>query len=323
MSIRTFSKLAVVTAAFCSAVTAFAAYPERAIKMVVPFPPGGVTDTVARPIADAMSKDLGVSVIVENRGGAGGAVGTGEVSRAKQDGYTVLFMLSSISILPEADKILGRRPAYLTEHFKPIARVTADPTVLVVKSNAPWNTAKEFIDAAKAAPGDLTYGSSGIYGSMHVPMAMLEKASGAKMMHVPYTGAGPAVLAVLSGQVDAVSSGPSSIIQYVKSGDLKALAHWGDEPISSLPEVPSLKSLGYDAKFVQWSGLFVPASVPDDVIETLRASMKRVTSSSDVQAMIKAAGSPVEYLDADAFQEYWDADDIVLRKAVQDIGRVD
>lgn len=323
MSIHTLSKLAIATAAFCSAATAFAAYPERTIKMIVPFPPGGVTDTVARPIADAMSKDLGVSVIVENRGGAGGAIGTGEASRAKPDGYTVLFMLSSISILPEADKILDRPPAYLTENFKPIARVTADPTVLVVKSDAPWNTAQEFIEAAKTAPDDLTYGSSGIYGSMHVPMAMLEKATDTQMMHVPYTGAGPAVLAVLAGQVDAVSSGPSSIIQYVKSGDLKALAHWGDEPISSLPDVPSLKSLGYDAKFVQWSGLFVPANVPDNVIETLRASMKRVTSNPDVQKMILAAGSPIDYLDAADFQEYWDADDVVLRQAVQDIGRID
>lgn len=302
---------------------AHADYPERSIRLIVPFPPGGVADTVARPIAEGLSKDLGVSVIVENRGGAGGAVGTSEVSRARPDGYTLLFMLSSISILPEADIVLERDPSYRIEDFTPIARVTADPTVLVVRADAPWNTVEEFLQDAKNRPGEITYGSSGIYGSMHVPMAMLEKEADAELMHVPYTGAGPAVLALMSGEVDALSSGPSSILQQIKSGDFKALAHWGDKPIAALPDVKSLKDEGYDVKFVQWSGLFAPSKVDADAIDTLRASMARVTSEELTNQRIEAAGSPIEYMDADEFQVYWDADDIVLRQAVQDIGKVD
>jgi len=299
-----------------------AKYPDHAIKMIVPFPPGGVTDTVARPIADAMSHSLGQPVVIENKVGAGGAIGAGEAARAKPDGYTIMLMLSSISILPEADKILGRKPAYEISQFKPIARITADPTVLVVRADSPWKTAKEFVETAKKEPGKINYGSSGIYGSMHVPMAMLENAAGIKLTHVPYTGAGPAVAALLGGQVQAISSGPSSIVQHIKAGKLRALAHWGDKPLATLPDVPSLQSLGYDAKFVQWSGIFVPAGVPDEVIKTLRASAKQVANDPAIQAKVLAAGSPIEYMDAPEFQKYWDADDATLVKAVKAIGKV-
>ncbi|HWL28586.1 MAG TPA: tripartite tricarboxylate transporter substrate binding protein [Burkholderiaceae bacterium] len=311
------------TAALLTSAAVFAKYPDHPVKMIVPFPPGGVTDTVARPIADGLSHDLGQPVVVENKAGAGGAIGVGEAARAKPDGYTIMLMLSSISILPEADKILGRKSAYETSQFKPIARITADPTVLVVRADSPWKTAKEFVEAAKAAPNKINYGSSGLYGSMHVPMAMLEKAAHIQLTHVPYTGAGPAVAALLGGQVQAISTGPSSILQHIKAGTVRPLAHWGDKPLATLPDVPSLTSLGYDAKFVQWSGIFVPAATPQDVIDTLRASAKRVANDPAIQAKILGVGSPVEYMDAPEFKAYWDEDDAVLVKAVQDIGKVD
>ena len=317
------TKLVTAAAALLAAGAVMAKYPDRPITMIVPFPPGGVTDTVARPIADALGKDLGQSVVVENKAGAGGAIGAGAAAKAKPDGYTIMLMLSSISILPEADRILGREPAYDTSDFKAIARITADPTVLVVRADAPWKTAKDFIEYARQSPGKIDYGSSGIYGSMHVPMAMLTNATDTKMTHVPYTGAGPAVAALLGGQVDAISTGPSSILQHIKAGTVRPLAHWGDKPLATLPDVPSLESLGYDAKFVQWSGIFVPAGVPQEVIDTLRASASRVANDPDVKAKVLAAGSPIEYLDAPEFQAYWDADDKVLRKAVQEIGKVE
>jgi len=303
--------------------SAWAQYPTHAIKMIVPFPPGGVTDTVARPIADALARDLGQPVVIENKAGAGGAIGMGEAARANPDGYTIMLTLSSISILPEADKILNRKSAYTTDQFKPIARITADPTVLVVRADSPWKTAKDFVEAAKKSPKKLNYGSSGIYGSMHVPMAMLGNAADIKMTHVPYTGAGPAVAALLGGQVDALSSGPSSILQYIKSNRLRALAHWGDKPLATLPDVPSLSSLGYDAKFVQWSGIFVPTGTPQEVIDRLRKSAKNIANDPEVQAKVLAAGSPVEYMDAPEFQKYWDADAANLTKAVQAIGKID
>lgn len=309
--------------AMLAAGAASAQYPERPITMIVPFPPGGVTDTVARPIADALGRELGQSVVVENKAGAGGAIGTGEAARAEPNGYTILMMLSSISILPEADKLLGRKSAYEITDFKPIARITADPTVLVVPAKSPWQTVDDFIRAAREKPGAMDYGSSGIYGSMHVPMAMLEKNADIKMTHVPYTGAGPAVAALLGGQVDAISTGPSSILQHIKAGTVRPLAHWGDKPVQALPDVPSLKSSGYDVQFVQWSGIFVPKDVPAEIVERLRTAANKVANDPDVKAKVQAAGSPIEYLDADDFQGYWDADDAVLRQAVRDIGKVE
>ena len=151
-------------------------------------------------------------MVVENRAGAGGALGIGVASRAPADGYTVLLSLSSISILPEADKILDRKPAYQLSQFKPIARFTADPTVLVVRADAPWKNFAEFVADVKRNPGKYNYGSSGNYGTMHVPMEMLKAQAGFRMTHIPYTGAGPAVVALLGGQVDALASGPSTVV---------------------------------------------------------------------------------------------------------------
>ncbi|MGE4340809.1 MAG: tripartite tricarboxylate transporter substrate-binding protein, partial [Pigmentiphaga sp.] len=171
-----------------------AEYPDRPISMIVPFPPGGVADTIARPLAQALGEELGQTIVIENRAGAGGAVGIGQAARAQPDGYTLLMSLSSISILPEADRVLERKPAYQLDQFVPIARITADPTVLVVREEAPWNTLEEFLAAAKQDPGKLSYGSSGssgIYGTMHVPVEMLQNSAGVSMMHVPFTGGGP------------------------------------------------------------------------------------------------------------------------------------
>jgi tripartite-type tricarboxylate transporter receptor subunit TctC len=298
-------------------------YPDKPITMIVPFPPGGVADTVARPVADALSRELKQPVVVENRAGAGGAVGIGAASRAAPDGYTVLLSLSSISILPEADKILGRKPAFQLNQFKPIARFTADPTVLVVRADAPWKTFADFLADVRANPGKYNYGSSGNYGTMHVPMEMLKAEAGFRMTHIPYTGAGPAVVALLGGQVDALASGPSTVVQQIHAGKLRALAHWGEHPLSALPSVPSLKQLGHPVHFAQWSARFVPAATPDDVVQRLRAAAAKAAADPTVKQVIAKAGSPIEYLDAPEFQAYWDADAADMTKAVRAVGKVE
>jgi len=298
-------------------------WPDKPITMIVPFPPGGVADTVARPVAEALGRELKQTVVVENRAGAGGATGIGAASRAAADGYTVLLSLSSISILPEADKILGRKPAFTLDQFKPIARFTADPTVLVVRADSPWKTLAEFLADAKARPGVINFGSSGNYGTMHVPMEMLKASAGVQMTHIPYSGAGPAVLALLGGQVDAIASGPSTVAQQIKAGKMRALAHWGDKPVSSLPDVQSLKQAGYGATFAQWSALFVPAGTPDDIVTKLRAAAAKAARDPKVVETINRAGSPIEYQDAPEFQAYWDSDAKLMTEAVRKIGKVE
>jgi len=304
-------------------VLAQTSYPDKPVTMIVPFPPGGVADTVARPVAEALGRELKQPVVVENRAGAGGAVGIGAASRAAADGYTILLSLSSISILPEADKILGRKPAYQLSQFKPIARFTADPTVLVVRADAPWKNFAEFLADVCAHPGKYNYGSSGNYGTMHVPMEMLKAEAGFRMTHIPYTGAGPAVVALLSGQVDALASGPSTVVQQIQAGKLRALAHWGEQPLSALPDVPSLKQLGHPVRFAQWSALFVPSGTPDEIIRKLRTASAKAAADPTVRQVIAKAGSPVEYLDAPEFQAYWDADAAVMTKAVHAVGKVE
>ena len=299
------------------------AYPTRTVTMIVPFPPGGVADTVARPVAEALGRELGQTVIVENRAGAGGALGIGTAARAPADGYTLLLSLSSISILPEADRVLERKPAYLLNQLKPIARFTADPTVLVVRADAPWKTLGEFVADAKAHPGKLNYGSSGNYGTMHVPMAMLESNAGLRMTHIPYTGAGPAIVALLGGQVDALASGPSTVVQQIQSGKLRALAHWGDRPLDALPGVPSLAQAGYPVRFAQWSGLFVPSATPEPIVQRLRAAAAKVAADAGVRQVVAKAGSPIDYLDAPEFQAYWDADAALMTQAVRKIGKLE
>ncbi len=298
-------------------------WPEKPITMIVPFPPGGVADAVARPVAEALGKELRQTVVVENRGGAGGATGNSAAARAAPDGYTILMSLSSISILPEADALLGRKPAYTLDQLKPIARFTADPTVLVVRAESPWKTVAEFVADMKKRPGAFNYGSSGNYGTMHVPMEMLKASAGFSMVHIPYTGAGPAVLALLGGQVDALSSGPASVVQHIRSGKLRALAHWGDKPLAALPEVPSLTQAGFPAQFAQWSALFVPAGTPEPIVQRLREAARKAAADPQVVSTIGRAGSPIEYLDAPEFQAYWRNDAAKMVEAVRRIGKVD
>jgi len=291
--------------------------------MVVPFPPGGVADTVGRPVAEAMSRYLKQSIVVENRGGAGGGIGMAQVAKSRADGYTVLMALSSLVVLPEADRILQRPPMFQVNQLKPIARFTADPTVLVVRADSPWKTYAEFMAYAKANPGRISFGSSGNYGTMHVPMEQLKAATSSFMLHVPYTGAGPAVMALLGGQIEALSTGPASVKQQIAAGRLRALAHWGEGRLSGLPEVPSLRELGVPIQYSQWSGLFVPAGTPDDVVEALRQAAKFAVQDPKAIAAMTAAGTSFMFQDAPEFERFVLSDAKAMSAVVTRIGKVE
>ena len=299
------------------------AYPSKPIALIVPFPPGGVADIVARPAADAMSRVLNTPIVVENKQGAGGAIGMAYVAKAKPDGYTLLLALSSISILPEADRITGRAPMFQLDQLVPIARLTADPTVLAVRADSPWKTLQDFVADARKRPGAITYGSSGNYGTMHVPMEMFANSAGVKMLHVPYTGAGPAVIGLLGGNIDAVASGPSTVIQHVKAGKLRVLASWGDKRLASLPDVPTLTESGYEAVFFQWSGLFAPAGTPEPVIVRLREAARAATADARFMAALATVETPIQYMDAPELQRFWDADAKKLGDVVRRVGKLE
>src|SRR5215216_3136128 len=202
-------------------------WPARNITMVVPFPPGGQADLAARPVAAALEKILGRAVIVENRGGAGGAVGNAAAARAEPDGYTLLMTLSSLAVLPEADRLFERKPSYEVSQLAPVARVLADPTLLAIPADAPWKTLQDLVADAKKRPGEIPYGSSGPYGTLHVAMEMFANAAGIKLLHVPFRGAGPAVTGLLSGQIQALASAPGVLKPHVDAGTMRVLANWG------------------------------------------------------------------------------------------------
>lgn len=295
----------------------------RPIGMVVAFPPGGVADLTARPMAVALEKILKQKVLVENKPGAGGAVGNALVAKARADGYTLLMALSSVTILPEADRVNGRAPGYTLDQLVPVALVSADPTVLVVRAESPYKTLRDFVDAARANPGKINYASSGYYSALHTPMEMLSIATGTKLFHIPYQGGGPAVTAILGGQVEALASGPGPVLQHIRAGKLRALASWGEKRHPALPDVPTLKESGIDNEFYIWAGVFAPFGTPEAVIRQLRDAVRQAVADPQFRQVMEGAGQPIQYLDQAEFRLFFDKDAKKMAEVVRQIGRID
>jgi len=300
-------------------------WPTRNLMMVVPFPPGGQADFAARPMAAALEKILGQPVVVENRaGGAGGSIGNAIVARAAPDGYTLLMALSSLAVLPEADRLFGREPAYEVSQLFPLARVLADPTLFAVPASAPWQSIHDFVEDAKKRPGQIPYGSSGPYGTLHVAMEMFASSANIKLLHVPFRGAGPALAGLLSATVEALASAPSVVKPQVDAGKLRVLANWGAKRIDSFPKVPTFKELGYaDVEFYIWAGIFTPKGVPEPVIARLREAVREAIKSPDVVNVFDAAGSPAAYQDAPEFADFVKVDSARLIAAVKKMGKLE
>jgi tripartite-type tricarboxylate transporter receptor subunit TctC len=315
---------AAALAPFVRGAVAQEAYPSRAVQMVVAFPPGGQADTVARPVAGALERIWRQPVPVVNRGGAGGTIGNASVARAAPDGYTLLMALSSLAMLPEADRINGRQPQYTVDQFAPIALITADPTVLVVPASAPWRTLEEFVADAKRRPGAIAYSSAGNYSTLHVAMAMFTGAADLDLLHVPFTGGGPALTALLGGQVQALSSGPGPALPHVREGRLRALAQWGARRAPGFEEVPTFIEKGFpDVEFYIWAGVFAPAGTPAPVQDRIRAGLRQAVADPELKRALEAAGSPIDYRDGEAFERFFREDSARLVRTVQRIGKVD
>jgi tripartite-type tricarboxylate transporter receptor subunit TctC len=316
--------LVLAASALAGSAAAQEPYPGRPISLVVPFPPGGVADLTARPVAAAMEKALKQPVGVVNKTGAAGAVGMQFVASSKPDGYTLLLALSSISIIPEADKLFGRPPAFTVDQFAPVALISADPTILVVRTESPWKTAKEFIEDAKKRPNQISYSSSGIYGTLHMAVELLSHAAGIKLRHVPYAGAGPALTALLGGHVDALASGPSVVLPQIKAGKLRALAGWGEKRVAALPDVPTFKELGYpEAEFYIWAGLFAPKGTPEPVLAKLREAARAGVADPDFKAAMDKLETPIAFKQGAEFQKFFEADAQRLADGVRKVGRVE
>ena len=298
-------------------------YPTRPISIVVAFPPGGVADNTARPVAAVLERILKQPVTVLNKAGAAGAVGYQAAATSKPDGYTLLMALVSVSVLPEVDKLFGRPQNYTREQLTGIARINADPSMLVVRADAPWKTLKDLVEDAKKRPGEIVFTSSGLYGAAHIPMEMFIKAAGIKMRHLPTTGGGPMMNAILGGHAQLVMTPVSLAAQHVKAGKLRLLAHSGTAPVAAYPEVPSFKSQGYDVEYTAWAGLVAPKDTPPPVIKILRDATRQAVKEPEVINSHAKLETPIAYMDADEFNAWWARDAAKLAEVVRQIGKVE
>jgi tripartite-type tricarboxylate transporter receptor subunit TctC len=325
MNRRSFVLGSAAAAATLATGPAFAqeAYPARPVTLVNPFPPGGAVDVVARPLATVLEPLLKQPVVIETKAGAAGQVGGQFAANAKADGYTLLMHIVSISGFAEVDKLFGRPVKFTRDDFIPIARFIADPMVLVVNDKQPYKTLKEFVDDASKRPGQLIYSSSGLYGALHLPTALFMKAAAVQMKHLPTAGGGPAVTAILGNNSQVLVSSIAAANAQMKAGKLRPLASFGARRSPALPEVPTMKELGYDVEFYLWVGLFAPKGTPAQVIATWRDASKKAAASEQFAAAMKNLGQDVAYLDQPEFKAFWDADAKRVEDAVRQIGKVE
>ena len=291
--------------------------------MISPFPPGGVSDTITRPLDAALEAVLKQPVVLENKTGAAGAVGAQYVAAAKPDGYTLLSHIVSISGFAAVDKLFGRTPKFTNASFVPIARLIADPIVMVVNVDLPYKTLKDLVDDAKANPNKVIYSSSGLYGASHIPTVLFAKLAGdLKMRHLPTNGGGPAVTALLGGNVNFFMSPTSIALSHIRAGKMRPLAVSSGKRVKSLPDVPTFKEQGYDLEYYFWVGIFAPKGTPAPVINTLREGINKAAHSKEFLGTIGNLGQDLAYMDQPEFAAFWAADAKRMEEAIAAIGRV-
>jgi tripartite-type tricarboxylate transporter receptor subunit TctC len=293
------SARAVLSAAVCAAAVlhsagaAAQAWPAKPVRLMVPFPPGGSTDIVARIVGQKLGERLGQSIVIENRGGAGGTLGTAQVAKAAPDGYTLAVASTSTHVVaPSVYQKLEYDPV---KDFAPISLMAVSPYLLVVHPAVPAKSVKELVELARKQPGKLNYASAGVGSTTHLAMEMLKSASNTYMLHIPYNGNGPAGTAVVSGQVEILFGSLPAVLPHAKGGRVRALAVGTLARSPSMPEVPTIAESGYpgfDASL--WLGIMAPAGTPQPVIDRLHKEIVAVVGAPDTrEALSKAGAEPV------------------------------
>jgi len=261
-------------------------WPSRPIHMVVPFPPGSSPDTLARMVADPLAQKLGQPVVVENKAGAGGNIGTRQAAQAKPDGYTLLLTINGPIVTAPAlyKNTLGYDP---DKDLQVISMVGTSPNVLVVPSDAPVDNVQQFVERARAQPGELNYGTVGPGSSSHLGMAMLEQAAGISLLQVPYSGFPQVITSIVAGDVHAGFMVPGVAMPQVEAGRVKVLGITSLEESDVLPGLPTVASQGFPGfESISWDALFVPAGTPDDIVEKLNKSVQEVLAMPKVQEQL-------------------------------------
>ncbi len=311
--------LLALAATLATATRAQDRYPSRPVTIVVPYPPAGFADLIARPLALALERELKQPFIILNKAGAAGGIGIQSAQNAQPDGYTMLVTLSSISTLPAINAATKKPGMFAREQFTAVARLLADPCMIFVQKDAKWKDFAEFIADAKARPDMITYSSSGPFGPTHLPTEMLQQATGTQMRHVPTTGGAPAMNMLVGGHVDLFFTAPALAAQFVEAGKLRALATSGPTRAAEFPSVPTLKELGVDLEYAVWAGLFMQSSVPANIRKTIDDAVGKIAADPAFQTMIAKTGSTLAYQNAAQFQAWWDKDAALLDGIIKKI----
>jgi len=269
---------------------AIAAFPDKSIKFLVPWPPGGATDQVARILAIPLTKELGVSIFVENKGGAGGNIGTQAFVQEKPDGYSILMATSSTNAA--GPHLFANQGFDAAKDFTPVVLVCTIPNIMVVPESSPWNSMKDLIADAKQNPGKFTYGSAGIGASQHLAGAQFKTVTGLDIRHVPYKGSGPAALDLMAGHIDMMLDTGS--LNNIKAGKLKALGIAADKRIPELPNVPTMKEVGVPMVANAWYGVMLPAGAPKDITEKLNTAFNKVLKDPEVRKNLQGIGAQID-----------------------------
>jgi tripartite-type tricarboxylate transporter receptor subunit TctC len=299
------------------------AFPARMITVVNPNAPGGTADIITRGMTEPLQRAFKQTVVTINRPGAGGAVGGAYVTTVPADGYTVLLNTVTHVLIPITDNFLGRSSGYTPDDYVLLARLTADPLLLVVHPSMPVRTLKEFVELARRKPGEIVFSSTGLYGSGHVSMAMLMRAANVNLLHSPYNGAGPGIIALLGGHTQSFFAPSGVATPHVLAGKLRLLAQSGAKRVPSFADTPTAKEAGYDVEFVLWTGYFAPVKTPPAVVRTWQGALRESAANARFTSAMEKVSVTVDYLDGDALKA-WYADELKrLDREIRAIGKIE
>ncbi len=320
MKYRTFAAtlLATLAAGFAGSAGA-ASWPERPITLIVPFPAGGGTDTFARPLAQQLTTQLGQSVVIDNKGGAGGTVGAGVAAKARPDGYTFFMGGAHHALAPSLYKSLNYN---IQKDFVPVALVAQPPQVVVINATKlPVKTVQEFIDYAKKHPGEINFGTAGKGSTHHLAGELFAMQTGIKLVDVPYQGAGPMLTALIGGQVDLAFDGLGSSSGHIRSGTIKPLAVAADKRSPSLPDVPTAAEAGVPNYVVStWYAIWAPAGTPPEAVDRMTAEITKALNAPKIKETWESNGSSVPTLTGADFGKFVDSEVTRWAKVVSDSG---